>query len=535
MDSTQSPETQQDMKLKTPGKIALLIILIGAIYGAYNFLQKGKEGGGGGLLSGLTGGGGGDTKVEGDQGILGRPLKVGIVTWPGYAGGLVANAGFKPNKECIYWNNHKLLVEFSLMEDVDARNKAFASGQVDVVWSTVDFWANELPGFQKGGVNAKAIMQVDWSRGGDAIVASGNIRRIEDLVGKKIALALFTPSHWLLESSLQNSSLDDQQQEKIVKSIIGKVASPDARTDFVAGKVDAAVVWEPDVTEALAKRSGSRVIVSTKTAANLIADLMVAREDFIKQHPDVIKAFVQGWFDGTAEANRRPDLAVKALMDNEPLYKDLGNDVTLDQLSTVRWADLTDNTKMFGLDGTEPLFDRIFRQASQSWVKRGYISSAVTASSAKDTAALKELFAAASVKPAPPKEDINFPKTTPEEVKSRPAVMTRPVNIYFGSGSSDLDPNAKQVLDSVALTAQTYSGAYIRIEGNTDSKGSAATNTALSKRRAEAVVNYLVGKYGFNRNRFVAKGNGPNKPVADNSTDAGRARNRRTDVLVVPK
>jgi len=523
------------MKIKPAGKFVIFLLVLGAGIGGYNLYQR-SQGKAGVSIPGLTGGtGGGGSDVSGDQGILGRPLKVGVVTWPGYAGGIVANDGFKPNKQCIYWNNHKLLVEFSLMEDVDARNKAFASGQVDVVWSTVDFWANELPGFIDGGVKAKAIMQVDWSRGGDAIVAAGNINRIEDLRGKKIALALFTPSHWLLESSLQNSSLDDQEQERIVKGIIGKVASPDARMDFVAGRVDAAVVWEPDVAEALSKRPGAKVIVSTKTAANLIADLMVAREDFIKQHPDVIKAFVKGWFDGTAEANRRPESAVRVLMDNEPLYKELGPDVTLEQLSTVRWADLTDNTKMFGLDGSEPLYDRIFRQASQSWVKRGYISSAVSPASSKDITALKEIYSAAAVKPTPPKEDVTFPKQTPAAVTTKAPIMSRPVNIYFGSGSATLDPNAKQVLDTVALTAQTYSGAYIRIEGNTDSKGSAATNTALSKRRADAVVNYLVNRYGFNRNRFVAKGNGPSKPVADNATEAGRAKNRRTDVLVVPK
>ena len=97
------------------------------------------------------------------------------------------------------------------MEDVDARAKAFASGGkdgVDIVWSTVDFWANELPGFIKGGVKAKAILQVDWSRGGDAIVADRSIQRIEDLKGKRVSLALFTPSHWFLEYNLQNSSLD---------------------------------------------------------------------------------------------------------------------------------------------------------------------------------------------------------------------------------------------------------------------------------------------------------------------------------------
>ena len=103
------------------------------------------------------------------------------------------------------------------MEDVDARAKAFASGGkdgVDIVWSTVDFWANELPGFIKGGVKAKAILQVDWSRGGDAIVADRSIQRIEDLKGKRVSLALFTPSHWFLEYNLQNSSLDDTEQSK---------------------------------------------------------------------------------------------------------------------------------------------------------------------------------------------------------------------------------------------------------------------------------------------------------------------------------
>src|SRR5215210_2169998 len=153
--------------------------------------------------------------VGGDGSKLGRPLRVGVVTWPGYAGGIVANNGFKPNKDCIYYNKYGIEVEFILMEDVDQRNKAFAKGGdsgIDIVWSTVDFWANELPGFVKDGVKARAIMQVDWSRGGDAIVVDPSIKRVEDLKGKKIALALFTPSHWLLESSLKNSGLTEAEQ-----------------------------------------------------------------------------------------------------------------------------------------------------------------------------------------------------------------------------------------------------------------------------------------------------------------------------------
>ncbi|MHB9130151.1 MAG: OmpA family protein [Armatimonadota bacterium] len=516
------------MKLTPVGKLVILIIAVGLAFGGYRLWQ------GGGTGQFLP-------KFGNDQGLLGRPLRVGVVSWPGYAGGIVANSGFKPNKTCIYWNNHKLLVEFLLMEDVDARAKAFARGGkdgVDIVWSTVDFWANELPGFAKNGVKSRAIMQVDWSRGGDAIVADNSIHNIEDLRGKKISLALFTPSHWLLESSLGNSSLDESDQTQIMKSLVGKNASPDARIDFVSRKVDACVVWEPDISEALKKRPGSHVLISTKTAANLIADIMVAREDFIKKNPKVIKAFVQGWLEGTVEANRKPDQAVQLLMDNEPLYQELGEQVTREQLGAVKWADLADNTKMFGLDGSEPLFDRIFKQASASWVKRGYISTAVSAGEAKDDKFLKEIYQDAAKQGsvvAAPKEEFTFKEKAKEAKKSAAPVMTKQVNIYFGSGSASLDPNAKQVLDQVALTAQTYSNAFLRVEGNTDNIGNPGKNVALSEARARAVIDYLVYKYGFNRDRFIAKGNGPYRPVSSNNSSEGRAKNRRTDVMIIPK
>ena len=331
-----------------------------------------------------------------DQGLLGRPLRVGVVTWPGYAGGIVANNGFKPSKESIFWKKHKLLVEFLLMEDVDVRAKAFARGGddgVDIVWSTVDFWANELPGFLAQGVKARAIMQVDWSQGGDAIVADASIRKIEDLKGKKISLALFTPSHWLLEFGLENSALSKDEQEQIVKGLVGKNASPDARVDFIARKVDAAVVWEPDASEALKNRAGAHILYSSKEASHLIADLMVARENFIEQHPDVIKAFVQGWFEGTEEAERNHESVAKLLMDNEPLYKDLGPEETRKQLSTVKWAGLSDNAEMFGLDAKNPpIFDQLFKRAGEAWVRHGYIKAAASPEQAKDDRFLKQLY-----------------------------------------------------------------------------------------------------------------------------------------------
>jgi len=128
---------------------------------------------------------------------------------------------------------------------------------------------------------------------------------------------------------------------------------------------------------------------------------MVARDEFVNAHRDVIRAFIRGWFEGTEKANSNQDLVVKLLMENEAVYKDLGEQATRDGIGAVRWADITDNTRMFGLDGNEPLFDRIFRQAGNAWLKRGYITAILPPAEAKDDSFLKEIYG--TTYPAPPK------------------------------------------------------------------------------------------------------------------------------------
>ena len=115
------------------------------------------------------------------------------------------------------------------------------------------------------------------------------------------------------------------------------------------------------------------------------------------------------------------------------------------------------------------------------------------------------------------------------------SILTKTVSIYYPTGSSVLDENAKAVLDSqVVDLAATFGNAYLRISGNTDNAGSRDTNMRLSRARSDAVAQFLVSK-GFDRNKFEVMGNGPDKPVADNTSDAGRAKNRRTDFEIIAR
>ncbi len=103
--------------------------------------------------------------------------------------------------------------------------------------------------------------------------------------------------------------------------------------------------------------------------------------------------------------------------------------------------------------------------------------------------------------------------------------------IRFESGRSSLDPDSAGLLDHVVETALRCPTTKIDVAGHTDADGEIAVNQALSEKRAQAVVEYLV-RAGLPAGRFTAIGYGSTQPVADNDTDEGKARNRRIEFIV---
>lgn len=104
-------------------------------------------------------------------------------------------------------------------------------------------------------------------------------------------------------------------------------------------------------------------------------------------------------------------------------------------------------------------------------------------------------------------------------------------NIFFDSGSANLDRASYRELDRLIQILIMYPKLRVEIEGHTDNRGSRSYNQKLSSRRAEAVRDYLVKK-GVAGARLTTKGLGPDRPRADNDTAEGRARNRRIEFLI---
>jgi len=111
--------------------------------------------------------------------------------------------------------------------------------------------------------------------------------------------------------------------------------------------------------------------------------------------------------------------------------------------------------------------------------------------------------------------------------------LIMPGNITFDTDMANVKPDFHNVLDSVALVLEEYDKTIIAVGGHTDSTGSSTYNQALSERRANAVANYLKSK-NLVEARFDVIGFGENYPIADNSTSAGRAENRRVELTLIP-
>ncbi len=454
-------------------------------------------------------------------------INIGVVTWGGYAGGQYWNEGFKANKNSRFFKDNGFAVEFKLLDDFDASRDAFKSGDIDLLWCTIDAFPTEVEGLKE--YDPQVVFQADWSRGGDAVVVRRGIGSVKDLKGKTIAVAPMSPSHTFLIWLLDAGGLTTKDVK--IKEVPSAIDAADA---FKSGSVDAAVVWSPDDADCVDKVSGAKVLESTKNASNIIADVFIAKRKFIEDNKERLGQLYEGWMKGAAEINnsdasKRKAAKILAAGLNQP------EDFCYDAINNVRLATHGDNLNFFGLnrDYTGVTGEALYNKMKTTYADLGYAPK-----NAKSYRLIANTDIVSNAKLDVTGEQIAEGKKTftklKEEDKTKEAISTKQVSISFRSAEYKLDENSKYIIDKeFGEIAKAFSNARIRIEGNTDNVGNSDTNKKLSYLRAQAVAEYLQSEYGFDKERFIIIGNGPDKPVADNNTEDGRSRNRRTNFELV--
>lgn len=484
-----------------------------------------------------------------------NPLKVSIVSFHGYAPALVANGKSLTTQPGSIFSREGVHVEFVIQDDIPTLTTIFESGAAQCAWRTSDFWAQEQPNLRNSGHDGRAVLIVDNTQGGDAIVAKDpSIKTVEDLAGHSVALLQYTPSDGMTIDAIDNSSLSARKKASVKYVYINaEEGTAGVRAALESGHVDAITLWDPDLSLALKNVPGAHVIYSTKTATNLIYDVMVCDQKVLS-NPDnaqTIQGFVSGWLKGVDAARAKPDEAVDALVKTEEFFallaKDQGKDFVKSLFANVVWTNLEDNARILGLAGGTNHYERVYRRFDGIYRAAGALanpnSPVINPQDSFDYRFVKDLLAAnEAIKAAAEKPEYTFTEKQREEAASESAPqVTKPVVVSFPTGQATLNKRAEKTIDEEMVPFIENNGsAYFEVSGNTDSTGARDTNMRLSTARAQSVVDYLVRQWDFPKERFKVVGQGPDKPICDESNPGAdnlsledcRALNRTTRVAV---
>ncbi|AZN38912.1 ABC transporter substrate-binding protein [Paenibacillus albus] len=223
------------------------------------------------------------------------PITIALSPWPGwFFWFLVDEKGF--------FDKHGVKVDLKWFPVYSDSLQALSTGKVDANSQTL---SDTLAPASKG-IGLKAVLVNDNSFGGDAIVSKPDIASIKDLKGKTVATELGTVDHLLLLTALAQNGLSEKDVNYVNMTV------NDAGPAFISGKTDASVLWEPFQTKAVKEGKG-KVLFSSKETPGLIPDLLVFRDEVVKNRPDDIQKIVDAWFDALDYFKTHQDEAIKLM------------------------------------------------------------------------------------------------------------------------------------------------------------------------------------------------------------------------------
>jgi NitT/TauT family transport system substrate-binding protein len=225
-----------------------------------------------------------------------QTIKIGTVVWIGYGPYYVAEA-------LDLYKKSGMKVELQVFTDPALIPPAIESGAVAGGMVTYD----QVIGVVAKGSTQRVVAPIDYSNGGDAIVATKDVTKVSQFKGKKVGFNPLSPSDFLLSYALQVNKLTEKDVQVVNMT-------PEAVPAALASSgVNIGVTYEPSVSQIISMEDGKKfhVVFSSKDAPGLITDVLVFKKEYIKSNPKVVQALIQGYIDGLEYMKKNPDDAYK--------------------------------------------------------------------------------------------------------------------------------------------------------------------------------------------------------------------------------
>lgn len=257
------------------------------------------------------------------KGSEGNPFVLGVSPMSGWYGwyGIDGTGIFKKNG---------VFVKIQFFPVYSDSLTAFYSGQLDGICIA----ASDAVAPLNEGVDFKIVLVNDNSFGADGLVVHEDVSSIAELKGKSVSTEVGTLEHMFLLKILEDNGMTMDDVE------FSNMTINDAGPAFIANSVDAAVLWEPTLSTAIA--SGGKLLYSTKETPGLIPDTLAVSSAVLSESPEVVQKIVDSWFEGVEKLASR----------NEEMI-----------LTVCRGAELSRDEYLSMLDGVT-LFDKAMNQAT---------------------------------------------------------------------------------------------------------------------------------------------------------------------------
>lgn len=225
------------------------------------------------------------------------------------------------------------LVEFAQYTDViQALDTGSVDGSIMGITEAVAPIINNL--------GLEVVCMTDYSAGMDGIVAAKGIESVADLKGKTIATNIGTMNHMLLLSALEKAGLSESDVT------ITNMSEGDATAAIIGGSIDAASIFDPQMTKA-AQESGGKIIFSSKDLPGELSDVMLFSKDSVENRSNDVKDIIEAWYDIQKQYNEDPAPIVKTISSKT----DLSEDEFYELMAGLSIADLDYNKDMFANGG----------------------------------------------------------------------------------------------------------------------------------------------------------------------------------------
>lgn len=284
----------------------------------------------------------------GATGAQAGTLSIGHTTWVGYGTLYLA-------RDLGYFKELGLDLELTTIEEASMYMAAQASGKLSGSASTID----EVLKYRSKDFCFKAVAALDESYGGDGVLVGKEVTSLKDLKGQSVAVNEGSVSQFWLSYLLKHNGMTMADLD------IQNMTADDAATAFIAGRVPAAVTWEPHLSLVRQKGEG-KVLVDSSTTPGVIVDVVALSCDVIDKQPEDVKALVKGLYKAVQFTQDNPEKAHEIMAKGVGGY--LADPVELANAAKgVRFYDQAMSEKLLGVPGKPGDIKGVIRLANETW------------------------------------------------------------------------------------------------------------------------------------------------------------------------